>query len=134
MFANYQYSDVLNNWIHFIQRLDIESTIVYDRNVKPDIVWDGKDIPCESSSFDTVFMTEVPEHSYKPDQTLGECHRVLREDGIIFLQCHLFGHCTKRHMTSIDIRRMHLRSYYKMQVSEIFRSNQAEDGMQVWHK
>lgn len=50
-----------------------------------DLTWDGKAIPLEDQSIDTVFMTEVLEHVHKPGEMLRELRRVLKPGGILFL-------------------------------------------------
>ena len=47
---------------------------------------DGTALPFESGSFDLVLSHSVLEHVASAERYLGECHRVLREDGILFLQ------------------------------------------------
>jgi ubiquinone/menaquinone biosynthesis C-methylase UbiE len=50
-----------------------------------DLTWDGKSIPLNDQSVDTVFMTEVLEHVHKPGEMLQEVRRVLKPNGILFL-------------------------------------------------
>ncbi len=64
--------------------LDIETAKVYDENVQPDVRWDGKVIPLDDNSFDTVMATEVLEHCPDPSAILEEIHRVLRPGGYFF--------------------------------------------------
>jgi SAM-dependent methyltransferase len=47
---------------------------------------DGTALPFEAGSFDLVLSHSVLEHVASAERYLGECHRVLREDGILFLQ------------------------------------------------
>jgi len=64
--------------------LDIESAINYDANVKPDFVWDGRQMPFESASFDSAFGTEVLEHCPDPEIFLKEVYRILKPGGVFF--------------------------------------------------
>lgn len=64
--------------------LDIETALVYDINVKPDIYWDGIKIPVGDKSFDTAIGTELLEHCFHPGVTLQEIHRVLKPGGTFF--------------------------------------------------
>jgi len=50
-----------------------------------DILFDGKQLPVESQSFDCVFSSEVFEHVFEPDSTLEEVHRVLKPGGLFLL-------------------------------------------------
>ncbi|WP_167342347.1 class I SAM-dependent methyltransferase [Nonlabens sp. SY33080] len=64
--------------------LDIENALIYDETVKPDVTWDGVQMPFKDASFDTAFGTEVLEHCPEPDVTLKEVYRVLKSDGVFF--------------------------------------------------
>jgi ubiquinone/menaquinone biosynthesis C-methylase UbiE len=47
---------------------------------------DGTALPFDSGSFDLVLSHSVLEHVESAERYLGECHRVLREGGTLFLQ------------------------------------------------
>ncbi len=63
--------------------IDIENPL-YQQNVKPDMFWDGKKIPLEENSVDTVMATELFEHLPDIQSVLNEIHRVLKPGGILF--------------------------------------------------
>ncbi|MDD2680637.1 MAG: class I SAM-dependent methyltransferase [Patescibacteria group bacterium] len=65
--------------------IDIDTAIVYDSNVKPDIIWDGKNIPEGSNCFDSILATEVLEHCPEPEVIFKEAFRVLRDGGVMFI-------------------------------------------------
>jgi SAM-dependent methyltransferase len=46
-----------------------------------DIYYDGKKIPCENNSFDSVFSSEVFEHVFNLEEVLIEINRVLKPGG-----------------------------------------------------
>jgi SAM-dependent methyltransferase len=54
-------------------------------SVKPDLYWDGKKIPLDDNTADTVILTEVLEHCPDPKQVLSEIFRVLKPGGVLFL-------------------------------------------------
>jgi len=64
--------------------LDIENALEYAQDVKADVLWDGKTMPLESSSFDCAFGTEVLEHCPEPEVVLKEVCRVLKPSGVFF--------------------------------------------------
>ena len=65
-------------------KLDFASSD-YHQGHKLDLTWDGKTIPLDAESMDTVFMTEVLEHVHKPGELLREVRRVLKPKGILFM-------------------------------------------------
>lgn len=65
--------------------LDIDTAIEYNKDIKPDYIWDGKTIPFENCSYDTLIATEVLEHCPDPLSILKEMYRVLKYDSYIFL-------------------------------------------------
>lgn len=65
-------------------KLDFASSD-YHQGHALDLTWDGKTIPLDGASIDTVFMTEVLEHVHKPGELLREVRRVLKPGGIFFL-------------------------------------------------
>lgn len=52
---------------------------------KPDFVYDGKRLPFENGSFDTVLNVQVLEHTPDPGALVCEMSRVLKPDGLLIL-------------------------------------------------
>lgn len=56
----------------------------YHTAVKPDLIWNGTEIPLETSSVDFLVATEFLEHYYDTLHILREIRRVLKPDGKLF--------------------------------------------------
>jgi SAM-dependent methyltransferase len=52
---------------------------------KPDYLYDGKRLPFEDRSFDTVLNVQVLEHTPQPGTLVREMSRVLKDDGLLIL-------------------------------------------------
>jgi SAM-dependent methyltransferase len=52
---------------------------------KPDLVYDGRRLPFEDRTFDTVLNIQVLEHTPRPQELVAEMARVLKDDGILIL-------------------------------------------------
>lgn len=63
--------------------LDIENH-KYQKNVKPDIFWDGRHIPLDDNSVDCAMATELFEHVTNIESVLNEIKRVLKPGGSLF--------------------------------------------------
>ncbi|RQW88761.1 MAG: class I SAM-dependent methyltransferase [Geobacter sp.] len=63
--------------------LDIENP-AYQAKQKPDIYWDGSQIPLPDDSVDCAIATELFEHLPDPAATLQEIRRVIKPGGRIF--------------------------------------------------
>lgn len=50
----------------------------------PDLIFDGRELPLESSSIDSAMATEVLEHCAEPGRILAEINRVLKPGGFFF--------------------------------------------------
>jgi SAM-dependent methyltransferase len=57
----------------------------YHKGHHLDLTWDGKTIPLDRHSIDSVIMTEVLEHVHRPGELLQEVRRVLKPGGVLFL-------------------------------------------------
>lgn len=65
--------------------VDIENAIIYDKDIKPDLVWNGINLPVESNSCDFVLATEILEHCPHPEIIFKESYRILKDGGIMFI-------------------------------------------------
>ncbi len=63
--------------------MDIENPL-YQKNVKPDLFWDGNKIPMDDNSVDCVVATEFFEHVPYPEKIMQEVRRVLKPEGVLF--------------------------------------------------
>lgn len=64
--------------------VDIKNEI-YQRNMKPDLFWDGKSLPIDDKKFNCAMLIEVLEHVPKPEVVLNEVHRILEKDGCLVI-------------------------------------------------
>ncbi len=64
--------------------MDIENPL-YQQNIKPDLFWEGNNIPLEDNSVDCVIATEFFEHVPYPEIIMEEISRVLKPEGVLFL-------------------------------------------------
>jgi SAM-dependent methyltransferase len=51
----------------------------------PDLYYDGRRLPFEDKSFDTVLNVQVLEHTPEPGELVNEMARVLKDDGLLIL-------------------------------------------------
>lgn len=56
-------------------------------NEQIDVFYDGKTIPLESNSFDSVLSTEVFEHVFNLEDMLTELHRVMKPGAVMLVTC-----------------------------------------------
>lgn len=63
--------------------LDLEESSIHNTSIA-DLHWDGKKMPIEDGSFDSVMATEVLEHCPDPLLVLSEINRVLKPGGFFF--------------------------------------------------
>jgi SAM-dependent methyltransferase len=62
--------------------LDLESNN-FDRELEPDLTWDGTRIPLEDDCVDVAIATEVFEHCPDTSLVVREIHRILKPDGVL---------------------------------------------------
>ena len=86
------YEKLILSWGGVVKYIgvDIEESGHTHENEKIDFFWDGKRLPFENSSFDSVLCSEVLEHVFEPDDTLQEIKRVLKDGGKILLTIPFF--------------------------------------------
>lgn len=65
--------------------VDVEESGHDHKLSKVDVYYDGKHLPFEDESFDSLFCTEVLEHLFDPDKSIAEMYRVLKYDGRLLL-------------------------------------------------
>jgi glycosyltransferase involved in cell wall biosynthesis/lipopolysaccharide biosynthesis protein/SAM-dependent methyltransferase len=63
--------------------LDIEN-LKYQQSIKPDLYWEGRQIPLADSSVDCAMATELFEHLPDVEAVLKEVRRVLKPGGSLF--------------------------------------------------
>lgn len=73
-----------NSSVNKYTGLDLDVALLYDTNVKPDVIWDGVDMPFNDATFNVAIATEVLEHCPDPYIILKETHRVLKIGGCLF--------------------------------------------------
>ena len=56
-------------------------------NEEIDVFYDGKKIPFENDTFDSVFSSEVFEHVFNLEELLPEIRRVMKPGGLILVTC-----------------------------------------------
>jgi SAM-dependent methyltransferase len=64
--------------------IDIENE-TYQKNLQPDMFWDGKKIPLTDSTINCAMLIEVLEHVPNPKDVLLELNRVLVEGGVCLI-------------------------------------------------
>ena len=58
--------------------VDLQNTGHDHKNSKVDVYYDGKHLPFDNETFDSLFCSEVLEHIFDPDKILPEINRVLK--------------------------------------------------------
>ena len=105
-------------------------------NEQIDVFYDGKHIPFEAGSFDSIFCSEVLEHVFNPDEVLRELHRVLKVGGKILITCPF---AISEHEAPNDFARyssyglLHLLEKHGFEVLELDKiGNSVEVVFQLW--
>jgi len=52
-----------------------------------ELMYDGKTIPVEDNTFDSILSTQVFEHVFNPDDFIRELNRVTKNGGMLLLSC-----------------------------------------------
>lgn len=82
------YKEIIEGVVSVSQYIgvDFESSLADEYALgKPDFFWNGKVLPIESNTIDTIIATELLEHCEYPDQILTEMARVLKPGGKMLL-------------------------------------------------
>ena len=82
--------------------VDIESSGHDHENSKVDVYYDGKHLPFQNNSFDSLFCAEVLEHIFNPDEILPELTRVLKPGAKALFT---IPFCWNEHETPFDFAR-----------------------------
>jgi SAM-dependent methyltransferase len=86
--------------------VDVATSLHENENI--DIIFDGKLLPFEDNSFDSILCTEVLEHCIDPVILVSEMSRVLKPGGHAFITAPMF---IEHHEVPFDLRRF---TYYGM--------------------
>lgn len=80
------------------KKLDTARKLLKDlKNVKLMKVVDEK-LPFEKETFDAVFLFDVIEHIDRPDVTISECNRVLKQNGLLYVEFTPYYSITGHHL------------------------------------
>jgi SAM-dependent methyltransferase len=83
------YEHLFRPYVDAYLGVDLESTYVETsaahRETKPDVLYDGKRLPFDDGSFDTVLNIQVLEHTPEPQALIDEMSRVLKPNGVLIL-------------------------------------------------
>lgn len=82
--------------------VDVDQTGHDHKNSKVDIYYDGKMLPFEANSFDSIFCSEVLEHLMNADDVLADLYRVLKPGGKMLLTAPF---CWNEHEMPFDYAR-----------------------------
>lgn len=74
------YLDLFDHVLNYTG-VDIQESGHNHLNSKIDVFYDGKKLPFNDNSFDSIFASEVLEHVYNIDEILNELNRVLKKNG-----------------------------------------------------
>jgi SAM-dependent methyltransferase len=116
--------------------IDMESTGHEHSLSKIDVYYDGKTIPFEDESFDSVFCSEVFEHIFNLEEVIPEIKRVMKKEGLILLTVPF---CWNEHEVPYDFGRYtsfgikHLLEKHGFTVTSLHKSgNFARVNFQLW--
>ena len=81
----YLFRPYVTEYIGIEHEATFSETAASDRAKKPDYLYDGRRLPFEDRSFDTILNVQVLEHTPHPAALVAEMARVLKDDGILIL-------------------------------------------------
>lgn len=67
--------------------VDLENEGHSHKNESIDFFYDGKSLPFDNDSYDSIFCSEVFEHVFNLNEILPELNRVLKQGGKILITC-----------------------------------------------
>ncbi len=100
--GNQPYKDLFTNTSSCVS-LDIETSGYPTEKKTADVYYDGKTIPFEDNTFDSIFASEVFEHIPNLPEILQELHRVLKPGGTLMVS---FPFVWPEHEQPYDFRRL----------------------------
>ena len=65
--------------------IDVEESGRELKDKKPDVFFDGTNVPFDANHFDAAICTEVLEHCVDPDKLVSEMYRVLKSGGLLLV-------------------------------------------------
>ena len=81
----YIFRPYVSEYVGIEHEATFTATAASDRERKPDLLYDGRRLPFEDRSFDTVLNVQVLEHTPRPAALVAEMARVLKDDGVLIL-------------------------------------------------
>ena len=107
--------------------MDLANTEIYDQ-IKPDISWDGYNIPLPNDSVDSVLLTEVLEHCPEPNAVLKDVNRVLKGDGYVVFSVPFLWYLHETpwdfyRYTPFAMKKMFEENNFELEKLELFGSN-----------
>jgi len=79
------FTPYVNEYLGIEHEASFNATSASHAKRGPDMLYDGRRLPFEDRSFDTVLNVQVLEHTPHPAALVAEMARVLRDDGVLLL-------------------------------------------------
>jgi SAM-dependent methyltransferase len=105
--------------------VDLEKTGHDHTHSRVDVFYNGRSLPFDDNSFDSIFCSEVLEHIFNPDEILKELNRVLKPGGKALITVPF---CWNEHEVPYDYARYtsfgirHLLTKHGLKVMELHKS------------